>query len=226
MSADKWMSKSTNQSLFSADSGLYFIVLSNSLHVALQIPTGSCTRLTRSEHLDCEPPWSSEPHSTDPGPAGSPSFVPVPQMGQSGCHLHPEGWKMITFSYWQRCVCSKVFACVCASYSPVEVHGTSSACKMASSVPSDPNTCKQRRSAGHYVHLWIYCPIHVCTKHIWAPLVALPEGCGRPKTEARGEQCQGAEAQPDPRMGLCLWVMLRLTTLLLSDRRKQRQVTC
>ena len=38
------------------------------------------------------------------------------------------------------------------------------------------------------------------------PPVALPEGCGRPETEATGERYLGAEAPLDPRTGLYLWV--------------------
>lgn len=49
------------------------------------------------------------------------------------------------------------------------------------------------------------------------PPAAPPEGCGRPKTAARGEQFPGAEAQLDPRTGLYLSVTLQLGGSPLSD---------
>lgn len=57
----------------------------------------------------------------------------------------------------------------------------------------------------------------VCSISVCVPQVALPGGCGRPKTEARGEQSPGAEAPQDPRTGLYLWVTQLQTAPLVSE---------
>lgn len=180
--------------------------------------------LTQFEHLDCGPLWSSVSHNTDPWPAGSLVVYPVSLMGQSGCHPHPEGWKVRTSSYWYTCALK---VCVSAHvWHTVQLKSRAPAV-FVECLPLCPLTPTPADRDHHPLTLF-NCHLKILLDedasvygvYQFVPLAALPEGCGRPTIGAKGGQCPGEEAQLDPRMGLYLWVMLLLTARLLPKKMK------
>lgn len=94
------------------------------------------------------------------------------------------------------------------SYSPVEVQGTSCACMMASSEPSDPRTFKQsQQNVIASTHSTRVQKNYVFEQQL-GPRAVLPEECEKPRTEARSEQCPAEEVPLGPKRGLFPWAVL------------------
>lgn len=177
-------------------------------------------RLTRAGPPCCVLLWSNGGPSTVAGPAGSPAVDPVAQRGQWECHLHPRGWG--EKDHLLMCLVLLLSARMCVS-------------------PTILRRCREPALPVWYPHLSPQSPspasredlcvttlslaavemtpfLHVCIIYQYAPPHVLPEGYGRPKSEAIGEQFPTAEAPLDPRMDLCLSVTRLQGGLRLSDR--------